>query len=232
MIESRHHEEMPPLSVRGVNLSERQKRPSELIEEVLDERAQSISLSPDEIEAGVVRLHRQFLQVREQIATRRESDQAQQPMQPETGRRRLRYEAILRPGTYRLSIGDLKFKVVLGEMRRTSRIVIDAARDLLSPGGGEWGIGPAAGLATRDGIEDHPFRVEIAQKAGPASGTVIADDTGDQSRVLVVIRGFPADTPVPVIELGEESLETESVQVTQVNPEISLERPVRTRPRG
>src|SRR5215469_3603732 len=96
-----------PLNLRALDMSERQKRPRDLIEEVLEERGQSMDLSPGEIEAGVVRLRQLFREVREQVAVQQESDQSQQLMQPETGRRRLRYEAVLRPGTYRLRHGDL-----------------------------------------------------------------------------------------------------------------------------
>jgi hypothetical protein len=206
------------------------RRSRDLIEEVLDERAQSVNLSPSEIEAGVVQLRQLFEEVRERVATEGQADQLQVPAQSEMGQRRLRYEAVLRPGTYRLLLGDLTFRVIIGETRRTSRVMIDAARELLTPSPGAWGIAPAAALATRSDAQDLS-RVEIVQQAGPASGTVIADDTGEEPRVLVTVRGFPTDQPAPIMELSEEALGTESGRVIMVHPEISPERPPR-RPRG
>jgi hypothetical protein len=189
-----------------------------------------MSLSPSEIESGVVQLRQVFREVRERIATEEQADQRQAVVQSQMGQRRLRYEAVLRPGTYRLRLGDSTFRVILGEARRTSRILIDAARDLLTPGPGAWAIIPDAALATRSGSEDQS-RIEIAQQAGPASGIVIADDTGEEPRVLVVVRGFPADQPAPIMELGEEGPGTESGRVIVVGPEVSPERPPR-RARG
>ncbi len=209
-------------------MPDRPKRVKDLIQEVLDERAQSISLSADEIEEGVARLNQLFREIEERAATQRQADQLRVTTPPETGQgapeaaqRRLRYEAMLRPGAYRLRLGDLAFRVILGEAPRTSRILIDAARELLTLDLGTWGIVPDVALQTRSRAEDQS-RVEIAQRAGPASGTVIADDTGEEPRVLVVIRGFPADQPVPILELGEET-ETEGARVIHVDPEISPE---------
>jgi hypothetical protein len=116
-------------------------------------------------------------------------------------------------------------------MRRSyDRVPIDAARELPTSRPGAWGIAPAAALATRSGAQD-PSRVEIVQQAGPVSGSVIADDTGEEPRVLVLVRGFPSDQPAPIVELGEEAPGTESGRVILVHPEISPERPPR-RPRG
>jgi hypothetical protein len=203
---------------------------SDLIQEVLDERAQAVNLSPDQIEAGVMQLRQRFREVRERAAAQRQANLSRvttpsETVQgsPEGGQRRLRYEAVLRPGAYRLRLGNLTLRVILGEARRTSRILIDAARDLLTPDPGAWGIVLDPAPATRGGADD-ASRVEIAQQAGLASGTVIADDTGEERRVLVVIRGFPADQPVPIIELGEETPEAESVRVVQIVPEIAPER--------
>jgi hypothetical protein len=201
------------------------KRPADLIEEVLDERAQAINLTASDIEAGVAQLRQLFAGVREHAAMERRSGQSEMGQEGSApGQRRLRYEAVLRPGAYRLRLGDLALRVILGEARRTSRIVIDAARELLSPDPGAWTIVPDAALATRGDAEDLS-RVEIAQQATSAAGTVIADDMGDEPRVLVVIRGFPADQPLPVMELGKEVPEMESARVIQVEPEISPERP-------
>src|SRR5690348_7768268 len=211
-------------------MAESPKRPRDLVEEVLDERVQSLSLSPSEIEAGVVQLRQLFREVRERVAAEGEADQLQVLAASDMGQKRLRYEAILRPGTYRLRLGDLTFRVILGEARRTSRVVIDAADELPTSRPSAWGIAPAAALATRSGAQD-PSRVEIVQQAGPTSGTVIADDTGEEPRVLVLIRGFPSDQHAPIVELAEEAPGAESGRVIEVHPEISPERPPR-RPRG
>jgi hypothetical protein len=211
-------------------MAESPKTPRDLVEEVLDERARSLSLSPSEIEAGVVQLRQLFRDVRGRVAAEGQADRLQVPAPFDMGQKRLRYEAVLRPGTYRLRLGDLTFRVILGEARRTSRVVIDAARELPTSRPGAWSIAPAAALATRGGAQD-PSRVEIVQQAGPASGTVIADDMGEEPRVLVLVRGFPSDQPAPIVELGEEAPGTESGRVIVVHPEISPERPSR-RPRG
>jgi hypothetical protein len=211
-------------------MAESPKTPRDLVEEVLDERARSLSFSPSEIEAGVVRLRQLFRDVRGGVAAEGEADQLQVPALSDMGQRRLRYEAVLRPGTYRLRLGDLTLRVILGEARRTSRVVIDAAREPPTSRPGAWGIAPVAALATRSAAQD-PSRVEIVQQAGPASGTVIADDAGEEPRVLVLVRGFPSDQPAPIVELGEEAPGTESGRVIVVHPEISPERPSR-RPRG
>jgi hypothetical protein len=218
------------VNLRGACMARTPKRPRDLVEEVLDERAQSLSLSPSEIEAGVAKLRQLFREVRGRVAAEGQADQLQVPAQSEMGQIRLRYEAVLRPGSYRLRLGDLTFRVILGEARRTSRVLIDAARELLNSGPGAWGIAPAAALATRSGAQD-PSRVEIVQQAGPASGTVIADDTGEEPRVLVLVRGFPSDQPAPIVNLAEEAPGAESGRVIEVHPEISPERPAR-RPRG
>jgi hypothetical protein len=209
-------------------MSERRKTPRDLIEEVLDDRAQLTSLSASEIESDVVQLRQLFREVRERVSTEGEADERQAAAHSDMGERRLRYEAVLRPGAYRLRLGGLTFRVMLGEARRTSRILIDAARDLLTPDPAAWGISPTAALATR-GAEDQA-RVEIVQQRGSASGTVIADDTGEEPRVLVVIRGYPADQTAPIMELGEEASEAEGGRVIGVDPEISPEQiPLRPR---
>jgi hypothetical protein len=179
------------------------KKLSDLIQEVFDEQAQSAILSPEEIEADVVQLRQMFREIREQATTQL-----------------LVYEKVLRPGAYRLQLGNLTFRVTLGAARRTSRIVVDAARDLLTGDPHSWGVLPA--LVTR-GAEDLSH-VEIGQQSGSASGSVIADDLGEEPRVLVEIRGFPAGQPVPIMEIGEETPGLERAQVQRVDPEILPER--------
>jgi hypothetical protein len=185
-------------------MADRTKTLSDLIQEVFDEQAQSVSLSPEEIESDVVELRRMFREIREQPATHH-----------------LVYEKVLRPGTYWLRLGNLTFRVILGDARRTSRIVVDAARDSVTAEPGSWGVLPASATRAAEGLP----HVEIMQESGSASGSVIADDLGEEPRVLVEIRGFPADQPAPTMELGEEAPERESTLVISVGPEILPERP-------
>jgi hypothetical protein len=221
-------------------MPDRRRRVRDLIQEVLDERAHSIGLSPEEIETGVTQLRRMFRAIEERAAAQQQADHSPTTTLTEAsqglllgGRRRLRYEAVLRPGTYRLRLGDLSFRVILGEAQQTSRILLDAARDLLTSAPGAWHIvraaapveaqeSPSKRPATRSEAEDR-LRVEIVQQAGSATGTVIADDTGERPRVRVEIRGFPAGQSVPILELGEERPETEHARAIHVDPEVSPE---------
>jgi hypothetical protein len=180
-------------------MAEGPKKLRDLVQEVFDERAQAASLSPEEIEAGVVELRRLFREIRERATTHR-----------------LVYEVVLRPGSYRLRFGNLKFRVILGKARRTSRIVVDATRDLLTADPGAW-----MALVTRGA--ENPSQIGITQ--GSASGTVTADDAGEEPRVLVEIHDFPAEQSVPVMELSEETAEPGSGDLIRVDPEILPERP-------
>ena len=197
-------------------MPDRQKTLSDLVQEGFDERAQAASLSPEEIEAGVVELRRLFREIRERATTHR-----------------LVYEVVLRPGSYRLRFGNLKFRVILGKARRTSRIVVDATRDLLTADPGAWvplvtrGAPPQVwGRPARDRRQNrrkNPSQIGITQ--GSASGTVIADDTGEEPRILVEIHDFPAEQSVPVMEVCEETAEQGSGELMRVDPEIFPERP-------
>jgi hypothetical protein len=180
-------------------MADRPKRLSDFIQEVFDEQAQSAMLSPEEIESDVVELRRMFREIREQATTQL-----------------LVYQKVLRPGAYWLRLGNLTFRVTLGAAQRTSRIAVDTIRDLLIADPHSWGVLPA--LVTR-GAED-PSHVEIAQQSGSASGSVIADDLGEEPRVLVEIRGFPASQPVPIMEVGEETPDLESAHFMRIDPEI------------
>ena len=180
-------------------MAEGPKKLRDLVQEVFDERAQAASLSPEEIEAGVVELRRLFREIRERATTHR-----------------LVYEAVLRPGAYRLRFGNLTFRVILGMARQTSRVVVDAARDLLTADPGAW-----VPLVTRGA--ENPSQIGITQ--GSASGTVTADDAGEEPRVLVEIHDFPAEQSVPVMELSEETAEPGSGDLIRVDPEILPERP-------
>lgn len=205
------------------------RRVRDLIQEVLDEQAEAITASAETIEAEVVQLRRLFQDIQERATAARAAAQRQAASPSTAGegaepdrQRRLRYEAVLRPGTYRLRLGELTFRVILGRARQTSRIVLDAARDLLIPDAGGWGMTvPGVELQTRSGVRE-PSQIDIAQQGGSAVGTVIADDAGEEPRVLVLIRGFPAGQPAPVLELAE--VETEGGEIIRVEPESSPER--------
>jgi hypothetical protein len=73
------------VNLRGACMARTPKRPRDLLEEVLDERAQSLSLSPSEIEAGVAKLRQLFREVRGRVAAEGQADQLQVPAQSEMG---------------------------------------------------------------------------------------------------------------------------------------------------
>jgi TolB-like protein len=145
---------------------------------------------------------------------------------------RLVYEAVLRPGAYWLRVENLTFRVTLGKARRTSRIVVETARNLLTADPGAWvplvtrGAPPQVwGRPARDRRQNrrkNPSQIGITQ--GSASGTVIADDTGEEPRILVEIHDFPAEQSVPVMEVCEETAEQGSGELMRVDPEIFPER--------
>src|ERR1700756_1030158 len=98
----------------------------DLIGEVLDERAEAVSVPPAEIEAGVTQLRQMFRESRERAAAERRLASSRTAASvavesaPASVTKRLRYEAVLHPGVFWLRLGDLTCRLIVGETRRTS----------------------------------------------------------------------------------------------------------------
>ena len=198
------------------------KRLSELIREVLDERAQAVTFSPEHIEAKTVQLRQRLRAVQESTAARRRITQAVAVLPPE--RRRGWLEGV-----------QAALKVVLGEAARSSRVLADAAWDLLpvDPGGWRFASGAALGdrvyaqfrpedhseKPTTSTPEDDQARAESIPRSGTASVTVIADDAGGARRVLATIRDYPADQPAPVLLIIEDTAEKDRPLTVEVDPQ-------------
>ena len=198
------------------------KRLSELISEVLEERAQAVTFSPEHIEVKTAQLRQRLRAVQESTAARRRIARAVAVLPPE--RRRGWLEGV-----------QAALKVVLGEAARSSRVLADAARDLLpvDPGGWSFASGAALGgqvsaqFRPEDGSETAPpfapeddrARAESIPRAGASPVTVIAEDTGGAPRVLTTIRDFPADRPAPVLLIIEDAADNDRPLTVEVDPQ-------------
>jgi hypothetical protein len=196
------------------------KRLSQLIREVLDERAQVVTFSPEHIEAKTAQLRGRLRQVQDSVAARRRIAWAVGLLPPER-----------RQGW--LQGAQAALKVVLGEASRTSRILVDAARDLLPADPGGWRFASGRLLADRvyaqfrsENNLDAPTAstpdddgVRAESISGASRVTVIADDTGGVRRVLATIYDFPADQPAPVLLIIQETAESDRPLIMEVDPE-------------
>ncbi|MBV8092500.1 MAG: hypothetical protein JO110_04555 [Acetobacteraceae bacterium] len=198
------------------------KRLSELISEVLEERAQAVTFSPEHIEAKTAQLRRRLRAVQQTATARRRIVQAVAILPPE--RRRGWLEGV-----------QAALKVVIGEAARGSRVLADAARDLLpvDPAGWTFGSGTALGgqvsaqfrpednseMAAPSAPEDDRARAESIPRASAPPVTVIADDTGGARRVLATIRDFPADRPAPVLLIIEDTADNDRPLTVEVDPQ-------------
>ena len=131
---------------------------SELIREMLDERAQAVTFSPEHIEAKTAQLRQRLSAVQESTAARRQIAQAVATLPPER-----------RPGW--LEGVQAALKVVLGEAARSSRVLIDTARDLLPVDPAGWRFASGVGLGDRVYAQ---FRPEDRSEA--PTGSTFEDD--------------------------------------------------------
>jgi hypothetical protein len=182
-----------------------------LIDAVLEERAEAISFSPEHIDAQAKRLRAGFARIRENaLARRRIVDVIE------------RLPASRRAGW--LEGVQSAFKVVLGEARRTSRILVDAANGLLPAAPDAWTFAPAMVAATRSG-EAAATKAESVDDVSAISRTVIVDDAGPERRVLATITNYPADSAPPVLLVVAEDGEQGMARVIEVDPEIEPDLP-------
>jgi chemotaxis response regulator CheB len=198
------------------------KRLSELIREVLDERAQAVTFSAEHIEAKTAQLRQRLGAMQESAAARRRIAQAVAALPAE--RRQGWLEGV-----------QAALKVVFGEAARSSRILVDAARDFLpfDPGGWRFTSGTAldgqvfaqfrpedySETAIPSAPEDDRARAESIPRAGASPVTVIAEDTGGARRVLATIRDFPADQPAPVLLIIEDTADNDRPLTVEVDPQ-------------
>jgi hypothetical protein len=180
-----------------------------LIDTVLEERAQAVSFSAQEIDAQAAKLRQGLTHIRESVAARRRVAEALE-----------RLPAKRRSGW--LEGVQSAVKVVLGEVRRSSRVLADAANGLLPAASDGWAFAPVVAGVTR-GEEADATRVESADAASGIRGSVIVDDTGPERRVLARLEDYPADRAPPVLLIV--GADQQSAAVIEVDAEIGADRP-------
>lgn len=188
-------------------------RPSDiasLIDAVLEERAASVSFSQRQIDAEAAKLRAGFASIRENVAARQRVVEAMQNLP--AGRRAGWLAGV-----------QAAAKIVMGEARRTSRILADAANGLLPPASDGWMFAPAALATTRSG-ETAATRAESVDEASAVSRTVIVDDAAAEPRVLAIIDNHPADIAPPVLLIVAEGRDPNGDRVIEVDPEIEEDR--------
>jgi hypothetical protein len=188
-------------------------RPSDLaslINAVLDERAESVSFSEREIDAEAAKLRAGLARVRESVAARQRITGAIEDLPAE------------RRGGWLEGV-QAAIKIVLGETRRTSRIMVDAASGLMPPAPEAWTFAAAAGMTTRSG-DTATTKAESIDEASAVSRTVIVDDAASEPRVLATIANYPVGTPPPVLLIVPEDGDRGDLSVIEIDPEIELTR--------
>jgi hypothetical protein len=171
----------------------------ELMREAVDERAEPENFSAGYIEAKV-------RQLREKFHLLREGRLAVAPIEAADAPADLKYRldrvlaalpAARRRGWLAGARGALQ--LLVGRSRETSRILVEAARDLLPADPGSWRfVEPAA---ARGGIGEPGLHVFSTGRTGVPPASVTIEQTGQQSRLAVTIADFPPDEPPPVLLL-------------------------------
>jgi hypothetical protein len=177
-----------------------------LIDAVLGERAGAVSFSQGEIDGEADKLRAGFARIRENVAARQRVVAAIEGLP--ASRRTGWLEGV-----------QSAVKIVLGEARRTSRILVDAASDLLPPASNGWAFAPAAVATTRSG-ETVATRADSVDAVSAISRRVIVDDAAAEPRVLATINNYPADAAPPVLLIVAE----DGNRVVEVDPEIETDR--------
>jgi hypothetical protein len=177
-----------------------------LIDAVLEERAGAVSFSQGEIDLEAGRLRAGFARIQENVAVRQRVVAAIEGLP--AGRRAGWLEGV-----------QSAVKVVLGEARRTSRILVDAARGLLPPASNGWAFAPAAVATTRSG-ETVATRADSVDATSAISRRVIVDDAAAEPRVLATINNYPADAAPPMLLIVAE----DGNRAVEVDPEVETDR--------
>ncbi len=191
----------------------RGKTLGDLVHEVLDERAAAVTFTTAETDAAARRLRERFAAMRAVAAARRHVAAAVATLPPHR-----------RAGW--LSGAQAALGIVLGEARRGSRIIAEAARDLLPRAPDAWMFEPGALAATRGGAVD-ARRADSDLASGMPPLSITLDDSGDLRRVIATIREFPADRPPPVLLIIADTSEDDHgamPDATEVAAEILPER--------
>jgi hypothetical protein len=187
---------------------------AEFIDAVLDERAQAVTFSADEIDAQAKRLRRNLEELRAADPARRSVLAALAALPAERRRGWL------------LGVQSA-VKVVVGEARRGSRILVEAARDLLPTAPDAWAFA-AAGLhgAAKPAFElmsasvEGPH-VESVGQAGAVARSMAVDDSGSEPRILAGIDNFPADARPPVLLIVEDTPAADAARVIELDAEVT-----------
>lgn len=180
-----------------------------LIDTVLEERAESVSFSTQEIDAAAERLRAGFMRIQEAATAR--------------GRVVAALETL--PGSRRagwFSGVQSALKIVLGEARRTSYILTEAAGELLPAASGTWSFAPAMAAATRSAAGE-AMRADSVDPASGVTASVIVDDAGPERRLLARLENYPADR-APVVLLVIAADEQGAVaSAREVDPEVGAD---------
>jgi hypothetical protein len=194
-------------------------RPStlaELIDAVLDERERAVTFSADEIDAQARLLRQNLDQLRAALPARRSVLAALGALPAE--RRKGWLEGV-----------QSAVKVVAGEAKRSSRILVDAARDLLPAAPFSWSF-TAAGLpgAMKPAFELMSASVEGPQvtsveQGGAIARSVAVDDSGSEPRILASIDNFPVGERAPVLLIVEDAPAAREPLVVELDAEVSAE---------
>jgi hypothetical protein len=179
---------------------------TDLLNEVIEERKASVSYTEAETDTAVARLYERFAQVRAESALRRGVEAAVATLPPAR-----------RSGW--LTGAQAALRVVLGEVRRSSQILTDAARDLLPLTPDAWNFGAGAMAATR-GEAANARRAESETAPGLPPLNIVLDDAADQRRVIATISDFPADRPPPVLLIVPDAPTDAAAPAIEIDPEI------------
>jgi hypothetical protein len=181
-----------------------------LINTVLEERAESVSFSTQEIDTAAERLRAGFTRIQKKAAARSRVVAALEtlPVQRRAGWRSGVQSAL---------------KVVLGEARRTSQVLTEAAGGLLPAASGAWSFAPAMAAATRSAAGG-AMRADSVDHASGVTASVIVDDAGPERRVLARLENYPADrAPVVLLVIAADD-QGAAASAREVDPEVGADR--------
>jgi hypothetical protein len=178
-----------------------------LLDEAVEERAPSVSFTPEEIDAKAAALRARFARITEAAEARRRLARALEAgLAPE------------RRAGWASSGALAALRVVLSRARRSSRILTEAAREFLPRAPGAWDFVGAEAAAAR-GATTEASRADAGTDPGGPAVTVIADDTGAERRILATVRRFPAGRPAPVLLVVEGPAGGAAPRVLEVDAE-------------
>jgi hypothetical protein len=193
-------------------MASRPSKFADLIESVLEERARAVTFTADEIEAEMAKLRAGVERLRAAQPARRSIASAIASLPAE--RRQGWLEGV-----------QSAVKLVLGEAARSSRILVDAARDLLPAASGSWAFAPAmsAGGPAFELMAATAASVESLDEAAKMSRSLVIDDAAAKPRLSATIRNFPADQPPPVLLIVEERGDASGGRTFEVDPQVTAE---------